>query len=127
MQLQGMHLTSLGGGIVLLEPTEALDPAQPDELVVPLAAAMQQMRARQLFYDLKSLAVIDSLYYSWLRRASAVCSISGVDMVAVNIRPTAAYALAVLMQDAPTFRCALDVDRARSLPPVAAIGLPRRS
>lgn len=114
-----MHLTSLGGGIVLLEPTEALDPAQPDELAVALAAALQQMRARQLFYDLKSLAVVDDLYYAWLRRVSAICGISGVEMVAVNIRPTAAFALAVIMEVAPTFRCALDVDRARTLPPKA--------
>jgi len=99
---------------VLLEPAEALDPGRPDDLVVPLAEALQQMRARQLFYDLKSLAVIDGLYYDWLRRVNAICRISGVELVVVNIRPAAAYALAVLMEEPPPFRCALDVDRARA-------------
>lgn len=115
MQLQGMRLTPLGGRSVLLEPAEALDPARPDEMVAPLAEALQQMRARQLLYDLKSLAVIDGLYYDWLCRVSAICRISGVEMVAVNIRPAAAYALAVSMEEKPPFRCALDVDRARAL------------
>jgi rsbT antagonist protein RsbS len=117
MQLRGMHLTSLGGGSVLLEPSEALDPGVPDELAVPLADAMQQMRARQLLYDLKSQSVIDGLYYAWLCRVAAICRISGVEMVAVNMRPAAAYALAVLMEGPPPFRCALDVDRARASPP----------
>ena len=114
MQTQGMHLTSLGGGAVLLEPAESLDPSQADELVGPLAETLQQMRARQLLYDLKSLAIIDGLYYAWLRRVSAICRISGVELVVVNIRPAAAYALAVMMEEAPPFRCALDVDRARA-------------
>lgn len=114
MKLQGMHLTSLGAGSVLLEPMEALDPSQQDAMVVPLAEAMQQMRARQLLYDLKSVSVVDGLYYLWLRRVSAICRISGVELVAVNIRPAAAYALAVLMEESPPFRCALNVDRARA-------------
>jgi len=114
MQLPGMHLTSLGAGSVLLEPAEALDPSQQDDMVVPLAKSMQQMRARQLLYDLKSVAVIDKLYFEWLCRVSAICRISGVEMVVVNIRPPAAYALAVLMEKSPPFRCALNVDRARA-------------
>jgi hypothetical protein len=113
MMLQGIHLTALGGGTVLLEPTEALDPGVPDAYVVPLAEALQQMRARRLLYDLKNQPVVDKLYFDWLRRLNAICRISGIEMVAVNIRPPTAYALSILLEEAPPFRCALDVDSAR--------------
>ena len=115
MIIEGMHLTSIGGGTVLLEPTEALDPGTPDAYTVSLAGTLQQMRAHRLLYDLQYQPVIDRLYYDWLSRLAAICRISGVEMVAVNIRPATAYALSILLDEAPSFRCALDVDSARSL------------
>ena len=114
--LKGMHLTPIGDGNVLLEPTDALDPGEPDAYLVALTGALQQSRARRLLYDLKNVPVVDSLYYAWLTSVAAMCRISGIDMVVVNMRPTTAYALALTMKDNPPFGCALDVDRARNLP-----------
>lgn len=114
--LQGMHLTPIGDGNVLLEPAEALDPGEPDAYLVPLTGTLQQMRARRLLYDLKNVPVIDSLYYAWLENLASMCRISGIDMVLVNMRPATAYALALTMKDNPPFGCALDVNRARNLP-----------
>jgi len=114
--LQGMHLTPIGDGIILLEPTDGLDPGEPDAYLVPLAGTLQQMRARRLLYDLKNVPVIDTLYYAWLTNLASICRISGIDMVLVNMRPATAYALALTMEDNPPFACALDVNRARNLP-----------
>lgn len=114
--LQGMHLTPIGDGNVLLEPTDGLDPGEPDAYLVPLTGTLQQMRARRLLYDLKNVPVIDKLYYAWLENLASMCRISGIDMVLVNMRPATAYALALTMKDNPPFGCALDVDRARNLP-----------
>lgn len=114
--LQGMHLTPIGGGNVLLEPADGLDPGEPDAYLVPLTGTLQQMRARRLLYDLKNVPVIDTLYYAWLTSLGSMCRISGIDMVLVSIRPATAYALALTLEDNPPFSCALDVDRARNLP-----------
>lgn len=114
--VQGMHLTPIGDGNVLLEPTDGLDPGEPDTYLVPLTGTLQQMRARRLLYDLKNVPVVDNLYYTWLVTVAVMCRISGIDMVAVNIRPATAYALALTMKDNPPFGCALDVNRARNMP-----------
>lgn len=108
--VKGMHLTPIGGGKVLLEPGEGLDPGRSDDYLEGLAAALHEFSGKQLLYDLKSVPLIDALYYDWLRRLHALCSISGVEMVAVNMQPAAAYALAMAMAGDPPFRCALDVD-----------------
>ena len=116
--VQGMHLTSIGDGNVLLEPGDGLDPGEPDTYLVPLTGTLQQMRARRLLYDLKNVPVVDKLYYTWLVNVAAMCRISGIDMVAVNMRPATAYALALTMENSPPFDCALDVNRARTMPGV---------
>lgn len=114
--VRGMHLTPIGEGTVLLEPTDGLDPGEPDAYLVPLTGSLQQMRARRLLYDLKNVPVIDSLYYGWLVGVAAMCHISGIAMVVVNMRPATAYALALTLKDNPPFKCALDVNSARVLP-----------
>ena len=114
--VQGMHLTPIGDGNVLLEPTDGLDPGEPDTYLVPLTGTLQQMRAQHLLYDLKNVPVVDNLYYAWLVNVAVMCRISGIDMVVVNMRPAAAYALALTMEDNPPFGCALDVNRARNMP-----------
>jgi rsbT antagonist protein RsbS len=116
--VQGMHLTPIGDGNVLLEPSDGLDPGEPDTYLVPLTGALQQMRAQRLLYDLKNVPVVDKLYYTWLVSVAAMCRISGIDMVVVNMRPATAYALALTMKNSPSFDCALDVDRARNMPSV---------
>ena len=108
--VKGIHLTPIGGGKVLLEPSEGLDPGRPDDYLEGLAEALGELSGRRLIYDLKSVPLVDTLYYDWLRRLHALCSISGVEMVVVNMQPAAAYALAMAMGDDPPFRCALDVD-----------------
>lgn len=111
--VQGMHLTPLGDGAVLLEPGEGLDPGDPDAYVEPLVGYLQECAADRLIYDLGQVVVIDDLYYDWLVRLSRACRVSGVRMVAANIHAPAAFALAQQLAADPPFDCALDVDRAR--------------
>jgi len=111
--LLGMHLTPIGEGNVLLEPSEGLDPGDPDAYLEDLVRALQTLGARRLIYDLKSIPVIDRLYYDWLRRVHHVCQITGVELVAANMRPAAAFGLTTILEGDPPFVCALDVDSAR--------------
>jgi len=113
--LSGMHLTPIGGGQILLEPGEGLDPSDPEAYLLGLAEYLQAHAARRLIYDLNTVPLVDKLYYGWLQRLARLCRVSGVDMVVVNMRPEAAFALAMILEGAPPFVCALDVDRARAL------------
>ncbi len=116
-RIEGMHLTPLGGGDVLLEPGEGLDPGDPDAYTEPLLAWLQGQRARRLIYDIGNVALVDRLYYAWLLRLERLCRLADVELVVVNMRPVAAFALARTLDGPPPFSCALDVDRARSRPP----------
>lgn len=111
-----MHLTPLGDGAVLLEPTEGMDPSDPDGYVEALVGYLQERAAVRLIYDLGEVPVIDDLYYDWLTALSRACGVAGVAMVVANIQPPAAFALAQRLTADPPFECALDVDRARSRP-----------
>lgn len=115
MMIPGMHLTAIGQGCVLLEPTDGFDPGDPDAYLIPLGESLQRIRARRLLYDLKDVPVIDDLYFAWLTSLAAMCRITGIGMVVVSMRPAAAYALALTMKAPPPFECALDVNRARSM------------
>lgn len=114
--LPGMHLTPIGEGVVLLEPNEGFDPGDPGRLVEPLLERLQGLSARRLLYDLQNMPVIDQVYFNWLVHAQRACRIAGIDLIVVNMRPTAAYGLAITLDQPPPFRCALDVDTARSMP-----------
>ncbi len=111
--IQGMHLTMIGGSNLLLEPGDGLDPSEPDLYLVPLAGHLQATGARRLIYDLANVAVIDPLYYRWLKSVHAMCRICGVEMVVASMNASAAYALAHTLDETPPFACALNVDRAR--------------
>ena len=111
--IPGIHLTPIGDDCVLLEPGEGLDPTDPDAYLVPLLGYLQKQRARFLIYDLKTVALIDHVYYAWMTAMNSLCLISGITMVAANIRPHAAYALSQLIAGNPPFPCALNVDSAR--------------
>ncbi|MFA7097440.1 MAG: hypothetical protein WC383_13300 [Gammaproteobacteria bacterium] len=111
--VNGMHLTDIGGGDMLLEPGEGLDPTDPDAYLAPLLHCLQERRAQRLFYDLKELPLIDEPYYDWLLTLHANCRLIGVELIAVNMQAPAAFALALQLKALPPFVCAQDVERAR--------------
>ena len=110
---EGIHLTPIGDGNVLLEPGEGLDPSNPDALVAPVLEFLQNNQARRLVYDLKTVRLIDAVYYTWLTKLSATCRIANVEMVTVNMQPAAAYALSLMLNNSPSFTCALDIHSLR--------------
>lgn len=111
--LKGMHMTSIGSNIMLLEPGDGLDPSMPDEYVVDIMQIMQKADARTLMYDLKSVPLIDEVYYAWLVKLHRLCALSNIELIATTIRPTAAFSLATSLKKPPLFKCSLDVDSAR--------------
>lgn len=111
--IEGIHLTPIGEGNVLLEPGEGLDPGNPEALLAPVLEILQRNEARRLVYDLKSVRLIDAVYYSWLTKLSTTCRIANVNMVTVNMQPAAAYALSLAIDKPPPFVCALDIHSLR--------------
>ena len=111
--IEGIHLTPIGDGNVLLEPGEGLDPSNPESMVAPVLDFLQRNEAHRLVYDLKSVRLIDEVYYSWLTKLSATCRIANVEMVTVNMQPSAAYALSLTLNQSPSFTCALDIHSLR--------------
>ena len=110
---EGIHLTPIGDGNVLLEPGEGLDPSNPGALVAPVLEFLQNNDARRLVYDLKNVRLIDEVYYTWLTKLNATCRIANVEMVTVNMQPAAAYALSLTLKDPTPFTCALDIHHLR--------------
>ncbi|MBI3547232.1 MAG: hypothetical protein HY081_11680 [Gammaproteobacteria bacterium] len=111
--IEGVHLTPIGDGNVLLEPGEGLDPSNPEVLVAPILDFLQRNETLRLVYDLKNVRLIDSIYYSWLTTLNAACRIANVEMVTVNMHPAAAYALSLALDRTPPFRCVLDIHQLR--------------
>ena|SRR3989344_4172721 len=111
--IEGMHLTPIGDGNVLLEPGEGLDPSDPDMLIVPILNVLQQQQALRLVYDLKNVRLVDAVYYSWLTKLHSACSVTNIEMVTVNMHPAAAYALSLALSTPPPFRCVLDIHHLR--------------
>ena len=58
--IEGVHLTPIGKGNVLLEPGE------PNLLIAPILELLLRNEARRLVYDLKNVRLVDSIYYAWL-------------------------------------------------------------
>jgi len=110
---EGIHLTPIGDGNVLLEPGEGLDPSDPGALVAPVLEFLQNNEARRLVYALKHVRLIDEVYYAWLTKLSATCRIANVEMVTVNMQPAAAYALSLTLDKPTPFTCALDIHHLR--------------
>ena len=111
--IEGIHLTPIGDGNVLLEPGEGLDPSNPESMVAPVLDFLQRNEARRLVYDLKSVRLIDEVYYAWLTKLNATCRIANVEMVTVNMQPAAAYALSLAIKQSPPFTCVLDIHNLR--------------
>ena len=114
--MERLNVTPLGEAQILLEPGEALDPSDPDEDMAQLYAELQDQGARRLICDLGGLPVVDPVYYGWLERLATLCGVAGMEMVVVNMRPAAAYALARQLDGPPAFACERSVERARRRP-----------
>lgn len=106
---EGIHLTSIGEGSLLAEPTEGFDPSDPDRHLPELFQSLHHRRARLLFFDLSQTPLIDSVYYRWLEDLAATCRLAGAELTAVNMQPTAAFALARHLEAAPSFTCQREV------------------
>ncbi|MDH5649886.1 MAG: hypothetical protein OEY67_09560 [Gammaproteobacteria bacterium] len=111
--IPGLHLTPIGNNSVLLEPGEGLDPSAPDNYLAELMAFLQEHHADTLIYDLKTVPLIDQVYYNWLIRLYRLCLLANIEMIAVNFCSTAAFALSLSLTESPPFKCALDVESAR--------------
>ena len=111
--IEGVHLTPIGDGNVLLEPGEGLDPSNPDMLIAPILDFLQRNETLRLVYDLKNVRLVDSIYYAWLSTLNAACRIANVEMVTVNMHPAVAYALSLALDKSPPFRCVLDIHHLR--------------
>lgn len=110
MSIPGLHLTRIGSGDYLLDPSKSLNIRDRDRLIEDITAYLLQAHAVRLYYDLSDLALIDPLYYSWLDALAKAALIINVQMICVCMQPTAAFALSQFLQGMPVFQTALEVD-----------------
>ena len=109
MSIPGLHLTKIGGGDFLLEPSRSLNIPDQDELITSITARLMQARASRLYYDLSSLTLIDPLYYAWLDKLARSAQAINVRMICINMQPTAAFALSKSIRKMPAFETALSI------------------
>jgi rsbT antagonist protein RsbS len=105
----GYHLTPIGRGNFLLEPSRNLDISNQDAVLVEVINRLQQARSQRLYYDLAELPVIEQYYYGWLERLAQACLAVNIRMICIHMQPTAAFGLAHIITEAPVFETALDV------------------
>lgn len=111
MHIAGAHLTPIGAGDFLLEPTRGLDISNSDNLIQEILASVQLSKGLRLYYDVSELAIIDYVYYQWMSRLARACKTVNIQMVCIHMQPTAAFGLSQFLQEAPPFICARDVGR----------------
>lgn len=111
MHIAGAHLTPIGEGDFLLEPTRGLDIANSDKLIEEILSRVQMSKGQRLYYDLSELAIIDPVYYQWMSTLARACQTVNVKMVCIHMQPAAAFGLSQFLQEPPPFVCALDVER----------------
>jgi rsbT antagonist protein RsbS len=109
MNVHGVHLTRIGGGDMLLEPTRALDIGNAGAVMESILAHLQREKSARLYYDLAELAVIDEAHYAWLEGLARACRAINVRMVCIHMQPTAAFGLATFLKDKPSFDTALEM------------------
>ncbi|MDP2144368.1 MAG: hypothetical protein Q8J80_09580 [Gallionella sp.] len=109
MSIPGLHLTQIGSGDFLLDPSRSLNIRDKDSLIDAVTAHLMQMRAVRLYYDLSDLGLIDPLYYSWLDALARAAHIINVEMICIRMQPTAAFALARFLDGLPVFKTALEI------------------
>jgi rsbT antagonist protein RsbS len=109
MPIPGLHLTQIGGGDFLLEPTRSLNIPDQDALIARITARLIPAHAARLYYDLSSLTLIDPLYYAWLDKLARSVQAINVRMICINMQPTAAFALSKFIGKMPAFETALSI------------------
>lgn len=109
MSIPGLHLTRIGRGDFLLDPSKSLNIRDRNPLIEAVTTRLLQSRAVRLYYDLSDLALIDPLYYSWLDALARALLAVNVQMICVYMRPTAAYALSKFLQERPVFQTAIEI------------------
>ena len=109
MTIPGLHLTRIGSGDFLLEPSKSLNIRDQDRLIESITARLLKERASRLYYDLSGLPLIDPLYYAWLDTLARSAQTVNVKMICVNMQPTAAFALSKFMNKRPAFETALGI------------------
>ncbi len=109
MLILGLHLTRIGSGDFLLEPTRSLNIHDRDALIEAIAAHLLQARASHLYYDLSEVALIDPVYYAWLDTLARTVQTINVSMVCIHMQPTAAFGLAQFLEGIPAFETSLDI------------------
>ena len=110
MPIAGAHLTPIGDGYFLLEPTRGLDITNSDALIEEILRRVQMSKGVRLYYDLSDLAIIDPVYYQWMSLLARSCQTVNIQMVCIHMQPTAAFALSQFLLEIPPFTCALDVE-----------------
>ena len=109
MNALSLHLTKIGSGDFLLEPSKSLNIRDQSRHIENITAHLLQVRASRLYYDLSSLMLIDPLYYAWLDALARATGTINVKMICVNMQPTAAFALAKFLRGKPVFETALTI------------------
>lgn len=110
MNVGGIHLTRVGGGAMLAEPTRAFDLGDTVAAMEAILRELQAHKATRLYYDLSEVPVIDTVHYAWLNGLARACRAINVTMVCVHMQPTAAFGLAAFLTEPPAFATALDLE-----------------
>lgn len=110
MSIPGLHLTQIGRGDFLLDPSKSLNIRNRDRLIETIVAHLRQARATRLYYDLSDLALIEPMYYSWLDALARAAQTINVTMVCIGMQPTAAFALSKFLKEKPVFQTALGIE-----------------
>lgn len=113
MNVCGVHLTRIGSGDMLLEPSRALDIGNTGPAMESILTHLQRERSARLYYDLAEQAVIDEAHYAWLEGLARACRAINVQMVCIHMQPTAAFGLATFLKDKPSFDTALEMESRR--------------
>jgi len=109
MAISGIHLTCIGRGNFLLEPLRSMNIQDAGQLMQDIIALLQQSRGVRLYYDLNGLPVIDPVYYDWLDKLARICLTVNIEMICINMQPTAAFTLSSFLASEPVFATALGV------------------
>jgi rsbT antagonist protein RsbS len=107
--IPGIHLTRIGKGNFLLEPLRSMDIADQGRLMQEIVVQVRQGQGVRLYYDLNGLPVIDPVYYGWLSNLARTCRIVNIEMICINMEPTAAFTLSSFVSGKPEFATALAV------------------
>ncbi len=109
MKIPGLHLTQIGSGDFLLEPSRGLNIHDRGTLIRSLVARLQHTKTTRLYYDLSEQVIIDPVYYAWLNELARALLTINIKMICIHMQPTAAFALAQFTQEPPTFGTALNI------------------